>query len=204
MANAKTPGGERQPRREFLSGAAVMAAATVGGAHRRQGPGPDQHALAEHLAGQGHLPRVRPGLRQEGQRDDRRRSRHRGAACGRGRAGLRAARRRVARHARRWSRRARLSLRQAAGPGAVGVRAGVRHGREHAAGLAQIWWRQGPAAEALCLDRRRSGLLSLRPDADAATRLVQEAGRQCRRLQGPQVPHRRHLDRRVHRAWVPP
>ena len=37
------------------------------------------------------------------------------------------------------------------------------------------------------------------PHADAAARLVQEADHQGRRLQGPQVPHRRHLDRRVHR-----
>src|SRR5262249_53305638 len=39
----------------------------------RQGARSDQHALAEHLAAEGHLPRVRAGLRQEGQRHDRRR-----------------------------------------------------------------------------------------------------------------------------------
>jgi TRAP-type mannitol/chloroaromatic compound transport system substrate-binding protein len=42
------------------------------------------------------------------------------------------------------------------------------------------------------------------PMADAAARLVQEADHQGRGLQGPQVPHGRHLDRRVHRAWAPP
>src|SRR6267142_1977839 len=37
-----------------------------GRADRGQGPGPDQHALAEHLALEGYLPRVRARLRQEG------------------------------------------------------------------------------------------------------------------------------------------
>jgi TRAP-type mannitol/chloroaromatic compound transport system substrate-binding protein len=41
-------------------------------------------------------------------------------------------------------------------------------------------------------------VVPLRPDADAAAGLVQEAGHQGGGLQGPQVPHRRHLDRRVH------
>ena len=57
--------------------------------------------------------------------------------------------------------------------------------------------------EALRLDRRQRRVVPLRPDADAAARLVQEADHQGRRLQGPEVPHRRHLDRRVHRRWAP-
>src|SRR6266568_3979161 len=56
-----------------------------------QGPGPDLDALAEHLAVEGHLPRVRARLRQESERHDRRRSQDRSAACGLGGAGLRTA-----------------------------------------------------------------------------------------------------------------
>ena len=59
---------------------------------------------------------------------------------------------------------------------------GYRHGRQHAAVLAQIWRRQGAARQALCLDRRQRGLVPLRTDADAAARLVQEAGHQGRRI----------------------
>ena len=51
--------------------------------------------------------------------------------------------------------------------------------------------------QALRVDRRQRRVLPLRADADAAARLVQEADHQGRRLQGAQVPHRRHLDRRV-------
>ena len=51
--------------------------------------------------------------------------------------------------------------------------------------------------EALRLDRHERRVLPLRPDADPAPRLVQEADRHARRLQGAQVPHRRHLHRRV-------
>ena len=51
-------------------------------------------ALPEHLARQGHLPRVRQRLRQEGQRHGRRPPEDRGAARRRGGAGLPAARRR--------------------------------------------------------------------------------------------------------------
>ena len=54
--------------------AAVVAPSVV------SAQGPDQHALAEHLAVQGHLPRIRDRLRQEGQRHDRRRPQDRGAA----------------------------------------------------------------------------------------------------------------------------
>ena len=79
----------------------------------------------------------------------------------------------------------------------------LRHGREHAALLAQVRRRQGAPGQALQLDRRERRLVPVRPDADAAARLVQEADHQGRGLQGPQVPHRRHFDRRVHRAWAP-
>ena len=100
-------------RRKFLGGAAVATAATVAAPSRRQGARPHQHALAEHLAVEGHLPRIRARLRQEGQRHDRRRPQDRGAAGGRRGAGLRPARRGLEGHARRRPRRARLSLRQA-------------------------------------------------------------------------------------------
>jgi hypothetical protein len=54
--------------------------------------------------------------------------------------------------------------------------------------------RQGSAQQALRLHRRQRRFLPLRPDADPAARLVQEADHQGRRFQGSQVPHRGHLD----------
>ena len=80
---------------------------------------------------------------------------------------------------------------------------GYAHGCQHAARLAQIRRRQGVAGEAIQLDRRQRRLVPVRTDADPAARLVQEADHQAGRLQGPQVPHRRHLGRRVHRRWAP-
>ena len=71
---------------------------------------------------------------------------------------------------------------------------GYAHGRQHAARLAQVRWRQGAAREALCFDRRQRRVVPLRADADPAARLVQEADAKRRRFQGPEVPHRRHLD----------
>ena len=80
-------------RRKFLGGAALA---------RRPWPRPassrrraHQHALAEHLAVEGHFPRIRARLRQEGQRHDRRRPQDRGAARGCGGARIRLARRGV-------------------------------------------------------------------------------------------------------------
>ena len=115
------------PRRRFLKGAAARGSRRrrAGLPERGQGAGPHLDALAEHLAGEGHLPRVRERLRQEGQRHDRRRRQDRGVARGRGRAGLRPARCRVQGHARRRPRRPRLPLRQADGAGAVGLGPGV-------------------------------------------------------------------------------
>jgi hypothetical protein len=49
-------------------------------------------------------------------------------------------------------------------------------------------------SKALRLDRRERRVVPVRADADPAARLVQEADHQARRHQGPQVPHRRHLD----------
>ena len=203
MTKAKTSAGDSTSRRKFLSGAAVAAAATVAAPSVVKAQGPISmrwqstwpskdifHEYAQDFAKKvndmtgGDLKiEVLPG--------------------GRRGAGLRPARRRLEGHARRRPRRARLSLRQADGAGAVGLGPRLRHGRQHAAGLAQVRRRQGAAREALRLDRRRRRLVPVRADADAAARLVQEADHQGRRLQGPQVPHRRHLDRRVHRAWAP-
>src|SRR2546430_2192839 len=163
----------------------------------RQGAGPDLDALAEHLALEGHLPRVRARLRQESERHDRRRSQDRGAARRRRGACIRPARRGLQGNARRRPRRAGLPLRQAECAGAVGIEPRVRHGRQHFACLAQIRWRQGAAQQALQLDRRERGVVPVRTDADAAAWLVQEADYQARRLQGPQVPHSGHLDRPV-------
>ena len=79
---------------------------------------------------------------------------------------------------------------------------GFAHGRQHAAGLAPLWRRQGAARQALRVDQRQRGVVPLRADAEPAVRLVQEADHEGRGYQGPQVPHRRHLDRRVHGAWA--
>ena len=126
---AKTPARPNPPqatsRRKFLTAAtgAAAGAATLGFPMIAKAQRPDHDALAEHVAVEGHLPRVRARLREEGQRHDRRRPQDRGAAGGRGRAGVRPARRRVEGHARRRPRRARLPLRQAERAGAVGLRA---------------------------------------------------------------------------------
>ena len=166
----------------------------------REGAGADQHALAEHLAGEGHLPRVRHRLRQEGERHDRRRPQDRGAA-----------RRRVV---------PAFGLLDAVSKGTLDGGHGVlvyHYGKQNALAL----WGSGPAfgmdANMLLAWHKYGGgkellnklyasigaqrrVVPVRPDADAAARLVQEADHQGRGLQGPQVPHRRHLDRRVHRA----
>src|SRR5882762_859367 len=146
----------------------------------RQGARPDFDALAEHLALERHLPRVRARLRQEGERHDRRRSQDRGAAGGRRGACIRPARRGLQGNARRRPRRAGLPLRQAECAGAVGIEPRVRHGRQHFALLAQIRRRPGAAQQALRFDRRQCRVLPVRPDADAAAGLVQEADYQAR------------------------
>ena len=60
------------------------------------------------------------------------------------------------------------------------------------------WHKYGGGKELLerdlHLDRRQRRVVPVWADADPAARLVQEADHQGRRLQGPQVPHRRHLD----------
>ena len=65
------------------------------------------------------------------------------------------------------------------------------------ANMLLAWHKYGGGKElleqALRLDRRERRVVPLRPDADAAARLVQEADHQGRGLQGPQVPHGRHL-----------
>ena len=132
-------------RRRFLKVAAAGAAATVAAPSIVERAGPDQHALAEHLAVQGHLPRIRPRLRQEGQRHDRRRSQDRGAAGRRRGSRLRPARCGVQGHARRRPWRAGLSLRQADRAGAVGFGPGLCHGRQHAA----AWHKYGGGKELL-------------------------------------------------------
>ena len=170
----------------------------------RQGAGdPICDALAEHLAGEGHLPRVRARLRQEGQRHDRRR----------------AARSRCCPPAR-WCRpsgcstrcpRARSTAATACWSTTTASRTRSRCGARARPSAwtptcCSSWHKYGGGKELLnklyALDRRERRVVPVRPDADAAARLVQEADHQGRGLQGPQVPHRRHLDRRVHRAWA--
>ena len=46
------------------------------------------------------------------------------------------------------------------------------------------------------------GVVPVRPDAHAAAGLVQEAGRQGRGHEGPEVPHRGPGGRHVHRPWA--
>ncbi len=188
------------PRRTFLRGAALAAtgAATLGFPNVVKAQGPISMRWQSTWPAEGHLPRVRQRLRKEGQRHDRRRPQDRGAAGGRGRPGVRAARRGVEGHARRRPRRARVPLRQADRAGPLGIGSGVRHGRQHAALLAQVRRRQGAPQQALRVHRGQRGLVPLRPDADPAARLVQEADHEGGRLQGAQVPDGRHLDRRVH------
>ena len=109
-----------------MAAGATAAAATVAAPCGAGPAGPDQHALAEHMAVEGHLPRIRARLRQEGQRHDRRRPQDRGAARRRRGAGIPIARRGLQGRARRRPRRAGLSLRQADRAGAVGLRPGLR------------------------------------------------------------------------------
>ena len=56
-------------------------------------------------------------------------------------------------------------------------------------------------AEDLPVHRCQRGFVPLRPDGDPAPGLVQEAGQQAGRPQGPEIPHRGHFDRPVHRDW---
>ena len=177
-------------RRKFLTGATV-AGCSHRGTKRRQGAGADLDAMAEHLAVEGYLPRIRARLRQDGQRHDRRRPQDRGASRRRRGARVRADRCGVEGHARRRPRRVGLPLRQAKRAGVVGLGPRLRHGRQHAAGLAQVGRWQGASRQALFVDRTERRLVSVRPDADAAARLVQKPGYQGRRLQGHQIPHRR-------------
>ena len=103
----------------------MATAATVAAPSIVKAQGPDQHALAEHLAVEGYLSRIRARLRQEGQRHDRRRPQDRGAARRRRRACIRPARRGLERNARRRPWRARLPLRQADRARAVGLGPGL-------------------------------------------------------------------------------
>ena len=83
------------PRRRFLQGAALAAtgAAALGFPMVAKAQGPISMRWQSTWPPEGHLPRVRARFREEGQRHDRRRPQDRGAAGGRGRAGLRPARR---------------------------------------------------------------------------------------------------------------
>ena len=57
---------------------------------------------------------------------------------------------------------------------------GLRHGRQHAAVLAQVRRRQAAPEQALRVHQRQRRIVSLRPDAHPAPRLVQEAHHQGR------------------------
>ncbi len=154
----------------------------------------DRDAVAEHVASEGHLSRIRQRFRQEGQRHDRWRAEDRGAAGGRGGSGVRPARCGHQRHARRRPWRARLSLWQAERACAVGLRSVVWHGRQHAAVVAQVRWRQGSAGQTLQLNQCERGVVPVRSDADAAARLVQKTDHEIRGYEGAEVPHCRLVD----------
>ena len=124
----------------------------------------------------------------------------RGAARRRGRARLRPARRRLGGHARRRPRRDRLSLRQADGAGAVGLGPRLRRWTP------TCCWRGTNTAAARSCSRSstsRSAPTSCRSPTDRCRRSRSAGSRSpsptSTTLNGLQVPHRRHLDRRVHR-----
>ena len=142
-------------------------------------------------------------LRQEGQRHDRRRPQDRGAARRRRRAGVPTARRGikgvldgghgvVVYH---YGKQNALAL-WGSGPA-------YAHGRQHAAGLAQIRRRQGAARQALQVDRRQRRLVRVRPDADAAARLVPEAGHQSRTTSRACASAPSAFRSTCSRAWAP-
>src|SRR3954470_8200010 len=172
-----------------------------GARHRQRAESRADHlALAEHLADERHLPRVRARLRQEGERHERRPPQDRGAARGcRGEA-VRSARRSLPRHPRRRPRRARLPLRQEQRARALGLGTRIRDGPEHGPRLALPRRWQGASRGDLQEHQRGCGLDDLRAHADAAARLVQEADFKARGFQGAQVPDGRSLHRHLHAA----
>ena len=188
-ANSSTPFRvARQLRRRAVNSLTAASGArggvaTLGVPDDRQGAGgTDQHAFSEHLAVEGHLPRVRARLRQEGKRHDRRRPQDRGAARRRRRAGLRLARSGIEGHARRRSRRARLSLRQAERRWRSGDRA------RRSAWMPTCccpWHKYGGGKELLQKLYASIGAnvvsFPVRTDVHATAWLVQEAGHQDRR-----------------------
>ena len=196
---------KQQPaqRRRFLKtasagavGAAAMAAPMVSVAQttslRFQSTWPTKDIFHEYAQ----------RLRQEGQRHGGRPAEDRSAALRRGRAGVPVARRGGQGHARRRARRRRLPLRQELRARAVGLGPGYRHGPEHAARVALLRRRQGAARGDLQEPEHGRRVVPVRADADAAARLVQEAGRQGRGHEGPEVPHRRPVGRHLHRRWA--
>ena len=126
----------------------------------------------------------------------------RGAARGRGGPRLRPARRGHQGHARRRPRRARLPLRQAERARAVGLGPGVRHGRQQLLS----WHKYGGGKELLAKLYASIGAnvvsFPYGPMPTQPLGWFKKPITKRRRLQGPQVPHRRHLDRRVHRPWA--
>ena len=66
------------------------------------------------------------------------------------------------------------------------------------ANMLLAWHKYGGGKEllikALCVDRRQRRVVPVCAALHAAARLVQEADAKRRRLQGHEIPHRRHLD----------
>ena len=107
-------------------------------------------------------------------------------------------------HARRRPRRARLSLRQADGAGALGLGPGLRAWTPTC-----CWPGTNTAAARSCSQKLYASIGANVVSFPYGPMPTQPLGwfkkpvAKRRRPQGPEVPHRRHLDRRVHRAWAP-
>jgi hypothetical protein len=101
------------------------------------------------------------------------------------------------RHSRRRPRRAAITGTASRRPRCSARRPGFGWDAKHA--LAWFYYGGGEALYKSCHRHPQANVVSASsiPDADAAARLVQEADHQARRFQGPEIPHRRHLDRRV-------
>ena len=173
-----------------------------GGRHGRHAAGfarADHHVQNARFVGrQGRLQRDGAGLRRARQRHGGRAAQDRLPGRRRGRASLPGVRRRARRPARRSSHGDGLLVRQAQGRVAVRHRPGVRLQRQRGPGLDPQRRRQGALRGAADADHEGQHQELLRhADADPAARLVQEAGDQRSRHQGPEVPHRRSRGRPV-------
>ena len=83
--------------------------------------------------------------------------------------------------------------------GALGLRPRFRHGRRTCCSPGTTTAAARTARQALRVDRRQRRVVPYGPMPTQPLGWFKKPITKARRLQGPQVPHRRHLDRRVHR-----